>query len=49
VDDIVHKVAAVGSRDAVKAQEFVDKFAGGDKTIKAYGAYEEVYADEVGV
>lgn len=49
MDDIVHKVAAVGSRDAVKAQEFIGKFAGGDETIEAYGTYEEVYADEVGV
>ena len=47
VDDVVHTVTAVGSREAVKAQEFIDKFARGDKSIKAYGTYQEVYADTV--
>lgn len=47
MQDIVHKVAAVGSRSVEKAQEFIDKVAGGDKAIKAYGNYEEVYADKV--
>lgn len=45
--DVVHKVAAVGSRDVTKAQEFIDAYAPGDKSIKAYGTYEEVYADKV--
>lgn len=44
---MVHKVAAVGSRDATKAQEFINAYAGGDKSIKAYGSYDEVYADKV--
>lgn len=48
MDDVVHKVAAVGSRDPIKAQEFIDKFAQGDKSVKAYGTYEEVYAEKVG-
>ncbi|KII87185.1 hypothetical protein PLICRDRAFT_42835 [Plicaturopsis crispa FD-325 SS-3] len=46
VHDVVHKVAAVGSRTAQKAQEFIDKLAGGDKSIKAYGSYDEVFADK---
>ncbi|KDR80599.1 hypothetical protein GALMADRAFT_222193 [Galerina marginata CBS 339.88] len=45
VHDVVHKVASVGSRSVEKAQEFIDRVAGGDKSIKAFGTYEEVYAD----
>jgi hypothetical protein len=30
-----------------KAQEFIKEVAGGDEAIKAYGTYEEVYADKV--
>ena len=48
MDDVVHKVSAVGSRSVAKAQEFIDNSAHGDKSIKAYGTYEEVYADTVG-
>lgn len=44
--DIVHRVAAVGSRTLEKAQEFIKDFAGGDPSIKAYGSYDEVYADK---
>ena len=47
MEDVVHKVIAIGSRNATKAQEFVGKFARGDKSIKAYETYEEVYADKV--
>lgn len=47
VNDVIHKVVAVGSRSVAKAQEFVDAHAGGDKGIKAYGTYEDVYADAV--
>lgn len=42
----MHKVAAVGSRSVEKAQEFIERNAGGDKSIKAFGTYEEVYADQ---
>lgn len=49
MEDVVHRVAAVGSRHAATAQEFIDKFGRGDKSIKAYGTYEEVYADKVGI
>ena len=49
MEDVVHKVTAVGSRDVAKAQEFIGKLAHGDKSIKAYGTYQEVYADEVRV
>ncbi|KAJ3517737.1 hypothetical protein NLJ89_g294 [Agrocybe chaxingu] len=44
--DVIHKVAAVGSRSVEKAQEFIDKLTGGDKSIKAFGTYDEVYADK---
>lgn len=37
----------MGSRNVEKAKEFIDTVAGGDKSIKAYGTYEEVYADKV--
>jgi len=40
-------VVAVGSRSVDKAQEFIDRLAGGDKSIKAYGTYAEVFADKV--
>ncbi|KAG6810200.1 hypothetical protein H0H92_012935 [Tricholoma furcatifolium] len=43
----LHKVAAVGSRSVDKAQEFIDRVAGGDKTIKAYGTYGSLFADKV--
>ncbi|KAJ7746845.1 hypothetical protein DFH07DRAFT_831478 [Mycena maculata] len=46
VHDVVHKVAAVASRSVEKAQEFINKNAGGDPAVKAYGTYEEVYADQ---
>lgn len=46
--DVVHKVVAVGSRVLDKAQNFIKYVAGGDPSIKAYGSYDEVYADEVG-
>lgn len=44
--DVVHKVVAVGSRSLAKAQEFVKDVAGGDTSVKAYGNYDEVYADK---
>jgi len=46
VDDVVHKVAAVGSRSLETAQQFIQTNAEGDPSIKAYGSYEEVYADK---
>ncbi|KAJ7132144.1 hypothetical protein C8R44DRAFT_773159 [Mycena epipterygia] len=46
VHDVVHKVVAVGSRSVEKAQEFIGVNAGGDAAIKAFGSYEEVYADK---
>ncbi|KDQ61766.1 hypothetical protein JAAARDRAFT_66830 [Jaapia argillacea MUCL 33604] len=45
VHDVVHKVVAIGSRSVEKAQEFIDTYAAGDKSIKAYGTYEGVYSD----
>ena len=49
MDDVVHKVTAVGSRSVAKAREFIGSSAHGDTSIKTYGTYEEVYADKVGV
>ncbi|KAF7977097.1 hypothetical protein HWV62_4685 [Athelia sp. TMB] len=46
VHDVVHKVTAVGSRSQDSAHAFITKVAGGDASIKAYGSYAEVYADE---
>ncbi|KAF8909311.1 NAD-P-binding protein [Gymnopilus junonius] len=46
VHDIQHQVVSVGSRSVEKAQEFIDRIAGGDKSIKAFGTYEEVYLDK---
>ncbi|KAI0272479.1 NAD(P)-binding protein [Gloeopeniophorella convolvens] len=45
VQDIAHKVAAMGSRNVEGAQAFVDKYAGSDGSIKVYGTYAEVYSD----
>ncbi|GLB41756.1 putative oxidoreductase family, NAD-binding Rossmann fold [Lyophyllum shimeji] len=46
VHDILHKVVAVGSRSIEKAQNFIDTIVGGDKSVKAYGSYREVYDDK---
>ncbi|KAI0320876.1 hypothetical protein OF83DRAFT_1052271 [Amylostereum chailletii] len=43
--DVVHKAVAVGSRTIESARAFIDSNAGGDKSIKAYGTYAEVYTD----
>ncbi|KAJ4473606.1 hypothetical protein J3R30DRAFT_3296542 [Lentinula aciculospora] len=45
VDDVVHRVTAVGSRSVEKARQFIDTSLGGDKAIKAYGNYTQVYKD----
>ncbi|KAJ4474599.1 hypothetical protein C8J55DRAFT_433003 [Lentinula edodes] len=45
VNDVAHKIVAVGSRSVDKAQQFIDTSLGGDKTIKAFGSYAEVYND----
>lgn len=47
VHDVSHKVVAVGSRSVASAQQFIDEKAGGDRSIKAYGSYDEVFADSV--
>ncbi|KAH9945723.1 NAD(P)-binding protein [Amylocystis lapponica] len=44
--DVTHTVQAVGSRSVASAQKFIDAYAAGDKSIKAYGSYAEVYADK---
>ncbi|KAF9018350.1 NAD(P)-binding protein, partial [Hymenopellis radicata] len=46
VHDVVHKVQVVGSRSVASAEKFINTVAGGDKAIKVYGTYEEVYADK---
>lgn len=45
--DILHRVVAVGSRNIQKARNFVNNYASGTPSVKAYGSYEEVYADDV--
>ncbi|KAF5382906.1 hypothetical protein D9757_006396 [Collybiopsis confluens] len=45
VHDIKHRIAAIGSRSVEKAQDFINTSLGGDKSIKAYGNYEDVYKD----
>jgi len=42
VNDVLHRVTAVGSRDVAKAQEFIDRFVPKDVRIaaNAYGNYE---------
>lgn len=47
VHDVVHKVTAVGSRSVNSAVQFIAEHANGDPSIKAYGSYGEVYADNV--
>lgn len=42
----MHKVVAVGSRSVEKAQEFIGREVK-DDTAKAYGSYDEVFADKV--
>lgn len=37
----------MGSRSVESAQKFIQDYAKGDSSIKAYGTYEEVYADPV--
>ncbi|KAF9069752.1 hypothetical protein BDP27DRAFT_1324912 [Rhodocollybia butyracea] len=44
VQDVIHKITAVGSRSIEKAREFIDNLGlAGDKDVKAYGSYDEVY------
>ncbi|TRM65274.1 NAD(P)-binding protein [Schizophyllum amplum] len=45
VHDVAHKIVAVGSRSVAKAQDFIDAKINGDKNIKAYGSYDDLYAD----
>ena len=47
VTDVVHKVVAVGSRSAESAQKFIDTYVNGDKSVKPYGSYAGVFADNV--
>lgn len=44
---MVHQVVAIGSRDLTKAEAFVDETGADRAIVKAYGTYEEVYADPV--
>ncbi|KAJ2914641.1 hypothetical protein MD484_g5778, partial [Candolleomyces efflorescens] len=45
VQDVTHKVTAVGSRTVASAQEFIKKHAPDDDSINAYGTYQEVFND----
>ncbi|KIJ69242.1 hypothetical protein HYDPIDRAFT_24094 [Hydnomerulius pinastri MD-312] len=44
--DVAHKIVAIGSRSVEKAQKFINEFVKADKSVKAYGTYDEVYADK---
>jgi hypothetical protein len=46
VTDIEHKVVAAGSRTAAKAEEFIKETNADQHNAKAYGSYEQVYADK---
>ncbi|KAI1796650.1 NAD(P)-binding protein [Ganoderma leucocontextum] len=46
VTDVAHKVVAVGSRSTESAQKFIDAYIYGDKNVKPYGSYAEVFADK---
>ncbi|THG99148.1 hypothetical protein EW026_g3155 [Hermanssonia centrifuga] len=45
VQDVVHEVIAVGSRSVESANKFIQEHAPGNPNIRAYGTYNEVYAD----
>ena len=47
VSDVVHKVTAVASRNVETAQHFVNKELKSDSSVKAYGTYDELFADPV--
>lgn len=47
VNDVVHKIVAVGSRSVEKAKEFIDREIK-DDSVKPYGSYDELFADKVG-
>ena len=47
MDDVAHSVVAVGSRSVESAQKFIQEYAKGDTNIRAYGTYDEVFADPV--
>lgn len=46
VTDVVHKIVAVGSRSVKTAKEFIDREIK-DDSVKAYGTYDELFADKV--
>lgn len=46
VNDVVHKIVAVGSRSVDKAKEFIDREIK-DNSVKPYGSYDELFADKV--
>ncbi|KAI5124206.1 hypothetical protein M0805_005056 [Coniferiporia weirii] len=45
VSDLVHKIVAVGSRKVESAQAFIDSEIN-DGSVKAYGSYDELFADQ---
>ena len=46
VNDVRHKIVAVGSRSVESAQNFITKEIK-DDSVKAYGSYDELLADQV--
>ncbi|EJD07388.1 NAD-binding protein [Fomitiporia mediterranea MF3/22] len=45
VHDVVHKIVAVGSRSVDSARKFIDDEIK-DSSVKAYGSYDELFADQ---
>ncbi|KAL7410453.1 NAD-P-binding protein [Mrakia frigida] len=46
VTDVVHEIAAVGSRSVEKAEAFIKENGLGEGKVKACGSYEDVYNDK---
>lgn len=47
VQDVIHKVTAVGSRNIDSARSFVEKLIDANERTKTYGDYTGVYNDPV--
>ncbi|KAF8315327.1 NAD(P)-binding protein [Clavulina sp. PMI_390] len=46
VEDVAHKVVAVGARDLEKAKAWATTVIAGDSDVKAYGSYEDLVNDK---
>lgn len=46
MNDVVHKIVGVGSRSVESARNFIEAEIK-DDSVKAYGSYDELFADPV--